>query len=82
VSANAIGKDWLIARLALWWVYCRGGLVILTSATDRQARQISMREVRKAFIAAPDLPGELFQMELRVNDTSGIIAFTSARVLR
>lgn len=36
-----------------------------------------MREVRKAFIGSPELPGELFQMELRFSDTSGIIAFTS-----
>lgn len=77
VSANSVGKDWLIARLTLWWVYARGGLAILTSVTDRQARQISMREVRRAFLGASDLPGELFQMELRVSDTSGIIAFTS-----
>lgn len=77
VSANSVGKDWLFARLALWWVYCRGGLVILTSVTDRQARQISMREVRRAWQGATILPGELFQMELRVSDTSGIIAFTS-----
>ncbi|HLA88893.1 MAG TPA: hypothetical protein VJL28_00495 [Gemmatimonadaceae bacterium] len=77
VSANAIGKDWLVARLALWWVYARRGFVILTSVTDRQARNISMKEVRKAFLRTPSLPGELFQMELRVDDASGILAFTS-----
>jgi hypothetical protein len=77
VSANSIGKDWLVARLALWWVYAVRGFVIMTSVTDRQARNISMKEVRRAFLAAPSLPGELFQMELRVDDQSGIIAFTS-----
>ncbi|HVT38311.1 MAG TPA: hypothetical protein VHE78_04680 [Gemmatimonadaceae bacterium] len=77
VSGNAVGKDWLVARLALWWVYARRGFVILTSVTDRQARNISMKEVRKAFVRAPELPGELFQMELRVNDSTGMLAFTS-----
>jgi hypothetical protein len=77
VSANSIGKDWLVARLALWWTYAVRGFVIMTSVTDRQARNISMKEVRRAFLAAPSLPGELFQMELRVDDQSGIIAFTS-----
>jgi len=77
VSANSIGKDWLISRLALWWVYAVRGFVIMTSVTDRQARHVSMKEVRHAFLGAPPLPGELLQMELRVDDTSGIIAFTS-----
>jgi hypothetical protein len=30
MSANSMGKDWLTAHLALWWVYARRGLVILT----------------------------------------------------
>jgi phage terminase large subunit len=78
VSANSIGKDWLIARLALWWTYAVRGFVIMTSVTDRQARNISMKQVRSAFLGAPALAGELFQMELRVDDDqSGIIAFTS-----
>ena len=82
VSANSIGKDWLLARLFLWWVYARQGMVIATSVTDRQARLITMREVRRAFLAAPALPGDLFQMELRVTDSSGIIAFTSDHIER
>lgn len=77
VSANSIGKDWLVARLALWWTYAVRGFVIMTSVTDRQARHISMKQVRSAFLGAPSLPGELFQMELRTDDQSGIIAFTS-----
>ena len=77
VSANSMGKDWLIARLFLWWVYARNGLVIATSVTDRQARRITMVEVRRAFLSTPSLPGELFQMELRVSDNAGILAFTS-----
>lgn len=77
VSANSMGKDWLFARLFLWWVYARRGFVICGSVTDRQARQITMREVRRAFLSTPELPGDLFQMELRVDDSSGILAFTS-----
>lgn len=36
-----------------------------------------MREVRKAFAIAPELPGELFTLELRINDSARILAFTS-----
>jgi phage terminase large subunit len=82
VSANSMGKDWLFARLFLWWVYARRGFVICGSVTDRQARQITMREVRRAFLSTPSLPGELFQMELRVDDSSGILAFTSDAIDR
>lgn len=77
VAAQSIGKDWLAARLALWWVYGRRGRVILTGPTERQVKHILMREVRRAFSRAPELPGELYSMELRVDDDCGILAFTS-----
>lgn len=79
-SANSIGKDWLCARLALWWVFARRGFVVLTGPTERQVKQILMREVRRAFTSAPELPGELYSLELRVGegeDECGILAFTS-----
>ncbi len=77
VTANGLGKDWMTARMALWWVYACRGLVILSGPTERQVKQILMREVRRAFSLCPDLPGELYSMELRVTEDSGIIAFTS-----
>ena len=79
LSANGIGKDWACARLAIWWVYARRGLCILTGPTQRQVQHILMREVRRSFTAAPELPGELYALELRVADSgeSGILAFTS-----
>jgi len=79
VTANGLGKDWATARAALWWVYARRGLAILSGPTERQVKQILMREVRRAFSRAPELPGELYSMELRVDDSGecGILAFTS-----
>lgn len=77
VTANGLGKDWLTARVALWWVYARRGMVILTGPTERQTKNVLMREVRKGFAKAPELPGELFALELRVTDDCGILAFTS-----
>ncbi len=78
-SAQAVGKDWVAARLALWWVYARGGLVLLTGPTERQVREVVMGEVARAFGRAKDLPGEMFQMALRLGreEKAGIIAFTS-----
>jgi hypothetical protein len=78
-SANAVGKDWIAARLALWWVYCRRGLALITGPTERQVREVVMGEVARAFHTAKDLPGELYQMALRLGreEKAGILAFTS-----
>jgi hypothetical protein len=83
-SCNAAGKDWVSAQLALWWVYARCGLVLLTGPTERQVREIVMGEVGRAFGKADDLPGELFQMALRLGRTeqAGILAFTSSDASR
>ncbi len=58
-SANAVGKDWIAARLAVWWVYARQGLALITGPTERQVREVVMGEVARAFGKARDLPGEL-----------------------
>jgi len=83
-SANAVGKDWIAARLALWWVYCRRGLALITGPTERQVREVVMGEVARAFGKARDLPGELYQMALRLGreERAGILAFTSTEASR
>lgn len=81
-SANGTGKDWLAARLALWWCYARGGLTVLTGPTRQQVSEILMRrEVRTAFKAAdPELPGQLHVQALRPQGEgrAGIIAKTAS----
>ena len=83
-SANAVGKDWTAARLALWWVYARRGLALVTGPTDRQVREVVMGEVARAFSKARDLPGELYTNSLRLGreETAGILAFTSTEASR
>ena len=77
-SANSMGKGWLAVRLALWWTYSVGGLVVMTSATLRQLRIGAMRELRMAF-ARTDLPGTLYEESLRIGDRSGgIYAYTAS----
>jgi len=78
VTCNGLGKDWVTARIVLWWIFARRGFVVVTGPTERQVKQIVMREIRRAFAAAPELPGELYALELRVPDADcGLIAFTS-----
>lgn len=83
-GCNSAGKDWISAHLALWWVYARGGLVLLTGPTQRQVRDIVMTEVARAFAQAQELPGQLFQMALRLGreERRGILAFTSTESSR
>lgn len=93
-SCHAAGKDWLAARLALWWVYARRGLVLLSGPTSAQVEEILMRkEIRRAFRAG-GLPGELYVRALRPGgegaagilaragrDVSSLTGFHEARVL-
>lgn len=79
-GCHGSGKDWLAARLALWWVYTRQGLAILTGPTERQVKEILMRrELRRAW-RGRRLPGDLFEMALRLdnNEQAGILAFTAS----
>lgn len=54
-SCFGSGKDWIAARLATWWV-CTGGIVIATSNSFPQLRDIFWRELRRAW-SKGDLPG-------------------------
>jgi len=46
-GANAVGKDHTAAELALWWMYAKGGLVIVTGPTQKQVFEIFFgRELR------------------------------------
>lgn len=82
-SANAVGKGWLAARLALWWVFAKGGLVLVTSAVERQVVEAFMAELGRAWRGSK-LPGELYQHKFEVPglDHAGVLAFTSTSASR
>lgn len=82
-SCHAAGKDWLAARLALWWCYARRGLVLLTGPTRVQVKEILMRgELREAFTQAGGLPGDLHVKALRPTGRgkAGVLAKTATGV--
>lgn len=80
-SCNGAGKDYVAARLAVWWAVARGGLAVLSGPTLRQVRTILFGEVRRAW-SRTDLPGELFEQELRIDREAGagIIGLTASEV--
>ncbi len=67
-SANGVGKTYLAADLALWFLYCYQPSVVLTTApTRRQVRHLLWEEIRRRFRGAREsLPGELLQERLSV----------------
>lgn len=83
-SHNSCGKDWIAAALALWFVYCRRGFVLITGPTERQVRHVVMAEVRRHFGRARELPGQLFELALQVDrqEQQGILAFTASEASR
>lgn len=49
-SGHSIGKDWLSARIALWWLFTRPNSIVITTApTERQVKTILWGELRKAY---------------------------------
>jgi hypothetical protein len=55
-SCFGSGKDWIAARLGVWWV-CTGGILVATSNSFPQLRNIFWRELRKAWRRG-HLPGK------------------------
>ena len=55
-SCFGSGKDWIAARIAAWWV-CTDGIVVATSNSFPQLRDIFWRELRKAHKRG-QLPGQ------------------------
>lgn len=55
-SCFGSGKDWIAARIAVWWV-ATGGIVVATSNSFPQLRDIFWRELRKAHKLG-ELPGQ------------------------
>ena len=64
-GANACSKTFDDAIIAHWWIWCRGGLVIATSATERQLKDQFMRDFGRLFHQAPGLNGDLYSLALK-----------------
>lgn len=69
-SGHYCGKDWMAARLALWFLVTRpNSIVVITGPTDRQVRMIAWGEVKAAYAAARwPIGGELMETMLKTGD--------------
>ena len=79
-GAQGVGKDRLLGSLAVWAAYCRKMLVLVISATERQVRNQSMKEVHTSWRdhqrAGHELQGEAFRGALRIGGEDRIIGIT------
>ena len=70
-SGHALGKDFLSARLILWFLYSHApSIVIATAPTERQVHKIIWGELEDAYHhSTVKLPGRLMAKELIVDET-------------
>ena len=69
-SAHDIGKSWLAARLAGWWIdsHPLGEAFVLTTApTNKQVKAVLWKEMRRVWVTAK-LPGRMNQTEWWINN--------------
>lgn len=78
-SCHGIGKDWVAARIVLWFLYSHApALVITTGPTDRQVKGILWREIAHAHARAKfPLGGQLLTQEIRLSPDRWAIGFTA-----
>jgi hypothetical protein len=64
-TANGVGKDYAMGLLALWWIHAHRGRVILISAGEDQAVQVSMAQVAQLW--RPNLGSDLYRTSIRTD---------------
>jgi phage terminase large subunit len=73
-KCHSSGGTWLMARLALWWLFAHpdeSTVVLTTAPVYRQVEELLWRELRDAWAGATvGLPGRLYAGEPRVNVTN------------
>jgi len=69
-SGFAVGKTWVAARIALWFLYCfSSSLVITTAPTWRQVTNVLWAEIRRQHAASTvPLGGEVLTTQIRIAD--------------
>lgn len=87
-SANSVGKTFIAARIALWWLYCFPAIgdtktkIITTAAPpERQIKELLWGEIKSAYRLATEQGAELLgkppgAMHVTVNDSWWAKGFT------
>ncbi len=78
-SGHSLGKTYLAADLALWFLYTHHPAIVLTTApTARQVEQVLWAEIhRRSYNAKHRLPGRLLQTRLDLGGGSFALGFST-----
>ena len=81
VGCNGSGKDWVTARIILWWVETHAkAKAIVTGPTQRQVEEVVWREMRIAHGAAQGaLRGQMYASRYIVDDEHFALGFATDR---
>jgi hypothetical protein len=78
-SGHGIGKTFISACLALWYVYACGGQVVTTAPTRNQVVNLLWKEIRKIYALHKNkLGGECLETKLKLNPTAFAYGFSSS----
>ena len=79
VGANGSGKDWVAARVILWWLATRMfAKVVVTGPTQRQVQEIVWRELRAAYKGSlVPLGGRMSGSQWIIDDDRFAIGFST-----
>lgn len=78
-SGHGVGKTWLLARIALWFLYCfPPAKVITTAPTWPQVENLLWSEIRKAHADSKlALGGRILQTELKIEEDWFAVGFST-----
>jgi hypothetical protein len=66
-SCHGVGKSWISARIATWFLHAHPNSIVITTApTDRQVRNILWREIRQIYASIRGLLGRCLQMGIEI----------------
>lgn len=69
-ACHGVGKSWLTARLATWWIDSHppgSAFVVTTAPSAKQVKAVLWKEIRRSWVAA-NLGGRLNQTEWYLNE--------------
>ena len=77
-SGHGVGKTFVSALAAIWWLYARRGLVVTTAPTKEHVEDVLWREVAERFRQTPvKFPGEQTLTEHKVDNTWYAVGITA-----
>ncbi len=78
-SGHGIGKSWLLARIAIWFLTVYKPSIVLTTApTGRQVEKILWKEIHAAYKSSKiPLGGKLLQVEWKISEDNYAVGFST-----